>query len=197
MEDLKFTVARNLAQCRKSCGYTQLQVAEKLNYSDKAVSKWERGESLPDVAVLVELSRLYGVTLDYLVQEGNDRKTLPEPGRIRRRILVAVMSCLLVWVVAVAAYFIALMCGAKGPVWLAFVWALPADGILCVVFAGVWGNKYLRTAAVSFLLWTAALALYLSVHVPYNWSVFVLAALLQALAVFWFLLRTPRTSAHR
>ena len=58
MEDLKFTVARNLVQCRRACGYTQLQVAEKLNYSDKAVSKWERGESLPDVAVLTELARL-------------------------------------------------------------------------------------------------------------------------------------------
>lgn len=197
MEELRFTVARNLARCRRACGYTQLQVAEKLNYSDKAVSKWERGESLPDVAVLAELARLYGVTLDYLIQDANDRKAPPAPGRIRRRILVAVMSCLLVWVVAVAAYFLALMCGAKGPVWLAFVWALPADGILCVVFAGVWGNKYLRTAAVSFLLWSAALALYLSVPVPYNWSVFVLAALLQALAVFWFLLRAPRTGTRR
>lgn len=197
MEELRFTVARNLAQCRRACGYTQLQVAEKLNYSDKAVSKWERGESLPDVAVLAELARLYGVTLDYLIQDANDRKAPPAPGRIRRRILVAVMSCLLVWVVAVAAYFLALMCGAHGPVWLAFIWALPACGILCVVFAGVWGNKYLRTAAVSFLLWTAALALYLSVPVPYNWSVFVLAALLQALAVFWFLLRAPRTGTRR
>lgn len=195
MEDLKFTVARNLARCRRACGYTQLQVAEKLNYSDKAVSKWERGESLPDVAVLVELARLYGVSLDYLVREESPRKAAPVSAvRNRRRILVTVMSCLLVWVVAVAAYFLSLMCGAKGPVWLAYIWALPADGILCVVFAGVWGNKYLRTAAVSFLLWMAALALYLSVPVAYNWSIFILAALLQALAVFWFLLRTPRSA---
>ena len=56
MEDLKYTIAKNLSQCRKACGFTQLQVAEKLNYSDKAVSKWERGESLPDIAVLVELA---------------------------------------------------------------------------------------------------------------------------------------------
>ena len=52
MDDLKLTVARDLADCRRAAGLTQLQLAEKLNYSDKAVSKWERGESLPDVAVL-------------------------------------------------------------------------------------------------------------------------------------------------
>ena len=192
-----YLTADTIKTLREGRKLTQRALAEAVGVTDKAVSKWERGESLPDVAVLAELARLYGVTLDYLIQDANDRKAPPAPGRIRRRILVAVMSCLLVWVVAVAAYFLALMCGAKGPVWLAFIWALPACGILCVVFAGVWGNKYLRTAAVSFLLWSAALALYLSVPVPYNWSVFVLAALLQALAVFWFLLRVPRAGTRR
>lgn len=69
MRDLKSIVALNLVNCRKSSDMTQLQVAEKLNYSDKAVSKWERGESLPDISVLVALAKLYDVTLDYLVTE--------------------------------------------------------------------------------------------------------------------------------
>ena len=51
-EQLKQTVANNIAQLRKSKGLTQLELAERLNYSDKAVSKWERGEGLPDVLVL-------------------------------------------------------------------------------------------------------------------------------------------------
>ena len=67
-------MARNLTACRKAAGLTQMQLAEKLNYSDKAVSKWERGESLPDVAVLCELAKLYGVTLDYLVVQHADKK---------------------------------------------------------------------------------------------------------------------------
>lgn len=69
MNDLRTVVAKNLVECRKAAGFTQLQLAEKLNYSDKAVSKWERGESLPDIAVLCALAELYGVTLDYLVRD--------------------------------------------------------------------------------------------------------------------------------
>ncbi len=198
MEDLKYTIAKNLSQCRKACGFTQLQVAEKLNYSDKAVSKWERGESLPDIAVLVELAELYGVTLDFLVQDSVRKPQEPPAGRRRRRILVVAMSCILVWVVAVAVYFLALMLGAEGKGWLlTFVWAIPADCVICVVFSALWGNKYLKTLSVSLLVWTCAAALYLTVPLRYNWSFFVLAGLLQALTVFWFLLRTPRRKFKR
>ena len=69
MERIKQSVAKNITDLRRSMGMTQLELAEKLNYSDKAVSKWERGDSIPDVAVLKQISDLFGVTLDYLVSE--------------------------------------------------------------------------------------------------------------------------------
>ena len=68
MNDLKLIVAKNITELRKQHGMTQLQLAEKLNYSDKAVSKWERGESVPDVAVLVEIAELFSVRLDCRVK---------------------------------------------------------------------------------------------------------------------------------
>ena len=52
---------------------TQIELAEKINYSDKAVSKWERGESIPDVSVLLELSKLFGVSIDFLVTEHENK----------------------------------------------------------------------------------------------------------------------------
>ena len=64
MNDIKDTIAKNLTELRTRAGFTQLQLAEKLNYSDKAVSKWERGEAVPDLRVLVKLSEIYGVTVD-------------------------------------------------------------------------------------------------------------------------------------
>ena len=188
MKDLKAVVAKNLADCRRAAGFTQLQLAEKLNYSDKAVSKWERGESLPDIAVLCELAELYGVTLDYLVRE-HARK--PAVGRYkkRRRAIVSAMSCLLVWVVATAVYSVLLICGAPGALWLTFIWALPATGVVCIVFSCVWGNRYHRAVSVSALIWTLALALFLTIPVPYMWLVFVVSVPVQVLAVFWFILR--------
>jgi transcriptional regulator with XRE-family HTH domain len=69
MSDLKTIIARNIIELRRKNNMTQLELAEKLNYTDKAVSKWERGESLPDIAVLKTIADMFGVGLDYLVSE--------------------------------------------------------------------------------------------------------------------------------
>lgn len=66
---LRKTVAKNIAQYRKAHHDTQLDLATKLNYSDKSVSKWERGESLPDVYILSQIAELYGVSVSALIGE--------------------------------------------------------------------------------------------------------------------------------
>ena len=63
-EDIKQTIASNLSGYRKKAGLTQQQLADKLNYSDKAVSKWERAEAIPDVIVLKSIADIYGVKVD-------------------------------------------------------------------------------------------------------------------------------------
>lgn len=194
MEDLKQTIAQNLAACRRAAGLTQLQLAEKLNYSDKAVSKWERGESLPDVAVLYELAQLYGVTLDYLVTEHADKKpALYGAEKRRRRILIAAMSCLLALFVATLVFTLLYLFRAQADrLWLIFVWALPVCGVLCTVFACIWANRLWRAAAVSALIWSMALALFLTLSIPNSWLFFVAAVPLQILTVLWFLLLRRR-----
>ena len=67
MEDLKSIIAKNITDLRLKNGYTQIQLASILNYSDKAVSKWERAESIPDITVLKEIADLFNVTVDYLL----------------------------------------------------------------------------------------------------------------------------------
>ena len=69
MKDIKPIVAANLATLRKENGLTQAELAEKLNYSDKAVSRWEHGDTLPDINVLMQLCEFYGITLNTLVNE--------------------------------------------------------------------------------------------------------------------------------
>ena len=59
MEKLNFIIAKNLSELRRKNKLTQLEVAEKLNYSDKAVSKWEQGESLPGIEVLYKIGRAH------------------------------------------------------------------------------------------------------------------------------------------
>ena len=71
LEDIKRVIADNIALLRKGSGMTQIELAEKLNYSDKAISKWERGESVPDISVLKQIADMYGVTVDYLITPGH------------------------------------------------------------------------------------------------------------------------------
>ena len=68
-QSLEQIVAANLAELRRARGLTQAELAEKINYSDKSVSKWERGDGLPDLKVLTQLAALYGVSLDTFVTE--------------------------------------------------------------------------------------------------------------------------------
>ena len=104
MEEMKLAIAKNIAALRQASRMTQLELAEKLNYSDKAISKWERGESIPDVLVLKSIADLFGVSLDYLLETDHDQKPMPSqesPGyRHRNRKVTTTLSVLLVWTCA-------------------------------------------------------------------------------------------------
>src|SRR5574344_2079628 len=100
MENLNEVISSNIAKYRKHSGLTQLSLAEKLNYSDKAVSKWERGESLPDAFMLYTLAELFGVTLNDLADE-NERRTVDyTPDKQKKHSLITSMAVGLVWLVA-------------------------------------------------------------------------------------------------
>ena len=117
MQDMKRTVAHNISALRRAHGMTQLQLAERLNYSDKAISKWERGDSLPDIVMLKTIADLFGVTVDYLITENHPEdeaipteeataKTTAAELRHRRHTLITSMSILLVWLIATVLFVI-------------------------------------------------------------------------------------------
>ena len=101
MEPIKSTIAKNIVRLRQASGMTQAELAAKLNYSDKAVSKWERGESLPDVAVLAQIADLFQVSMDWLVRGDSigAEPAVKQRSRINRT-LVTLMSILMVWLIA-------------------------------------------------------------------------------------------------
>ena len=145
MEDVRASVSKNIARLRTAQGLTQTSLAEKLNYSDKAVSKWERGESVPDIAVLVQLADLFGVSLDELVGRAAPASGAP-PKRnaacMRRAYIVAAcLSVLLVWLIA-AIVFLALQLSGVPHGWLAFLCAVPVSGIVWLVFSRAWSGLF-------------------------------------------------------
>ena len=129
MEGLEQIVAQNLTELRKAQKWTQAELAEKLNYSDKSVSKWERGDALPDLKVLKQMADLFEVTLDYFVTENAaaEREKFEAPKSERGfRIGVELLAVCVVWLVGVSAFiFCSTYVQLRDP-WLALIWAVPA-----------------------------------------------------------------------
>lgn len=191
-KDLKEIVTSNLINYRKANNYTQANLAEKINYSDKAVSKWERGESLPDLYTLMLLTELYGITLNDLVTNEETTKIKPKKKK-NNHLTITLLSCLLVWLVATIAYVIPLIFTNIPHLWLTFIWALPVSFILLLVFSSLWGNNKTNFICVTGLILTIILStcipLYVCLSLSKVWFLFILFIPLELLNIFWFLLR--------
>lgn len=199
MDDIKLIIAKNIASLRKANGYTQITLAERLNYSDKAVSKWERGESVPEIGVLKEIADLFGVTLDYLVQKEHPVKQKPT-GKVSKHnhAFITAMSVLLVWLVATVAFVVIDLSTTTYAHWLSFVWAVPVSFVVWLVLNSVWFNRRLNFLIISLLMWSALAALYLS-FIPFGvniWLVFVIGAPGQIIVLLWSRLRYRRKNAQ-
>lgn len=182
-ENICAAIAKNIAHYRKENGDTQASLADKLKYSDKSVSKWERGEGVPDIYVLVEIAELYGITVNDLISE----KT-PAPHRVPRRILITLLSVGLVWLVASCAFFALNVFGnGFSSSWLVFIYALPVSFIALTVFSAVWFYLKYQALAVSGLVWSIALSVHLTLPLPDIYEIYIVAAVFQVLIVLWYL----------
>lgn len=161
--ELKQIFAENLSALRKKKGWTQLELAEKLNYSDKAVSKWERGESLPDVVILKQIADLFEVSVDYMLTDEHGAKEVPLSKRKRRnRIMITGISAATVWLVGCILFFSFGFVEQVSPgSWLIFLAAVPATCVVLLVFSGLWWGKKLLLTTVSILAWSTLLFIFL------------------------------------
>ncbi|MBQ8325159.1 MAG: helix-turn-helix transcriptional regulator [Clostridia bacterium] len=192
MNDIKSIIAKNIADLRLAKGMTQLELAEQLHYSDKAVSKWERGESVPEIATLKAIADLFGVTLDHLVNEHSPeekKEVAPERKyRFRNRSLVTGMCAVLVWFVALLAFVTVDLLPMEVELhWLAFVYAVPATLLLWLVFNSVWFNPRTNFIIISALVWSALGSLHVTAWVFGNniWKIYLLGIPAQLVILLW------------
>ncbi len=210
---LKKQIGRNIVSYRKRCAMTQAQLAEKLNYSDKAVSKWERGESMPDVLTLVQLAEQFDVTVnDILV----DPDALPEQTgpvvrvmgkavekklnrKADKRIILS-LSSLLVWFVALFLYVLLSILDVPKS-WVAFFYAIPADAIVLLSLRSAWKDFRWNRVLISAIMWGSLLSVFVTVLAFVDvvlwvklWQIFLLGIPGQIAILLWFRLfrKQPR-----
>lgn len=199
-DKLKKQIGANIGAYRKRMGLTQARLAERLNYSDKAISKWERGESIPDVATLVQLADVFEVSVNDLVVDPN---ALPEnTGAVERvmgkavertlkrkadkRIILA-LSSILVWFVALL-IFVVLSSLEIPKSWIAFFYAIPANAIVLLSLRSAWKDFRWNQILISGIVWGSLICFYMSFYVFMNihlWRVFLLGVPGQIAILLW------------
>lgn len=191
MEDIKPIIAKNITALRQSAKLTQIELAERLNYSDKAVSKWERGESVPDITVLKAIADMFDVTLDYLVHENPGLPAIqeePEQPKKHNRKVITALSILLVWFVAAVVFVVLDKVALDTKLHLfSFAYAVPVSMIVWLVLNTLWFSRRYNYLIISLLMWTTlgCTALLLFLLGINFWQLSILGVLGQVIIATW------------
>lgn len=200
MSELRFIVGKNIQSLRTTKGLTQQQLAEQLNYSDKTVSKWERGESLPDITVLKMIADFFEVSLDYLVEETHiterNKRRIGKAIYKRNCYIITTSSIFMVILVAVLLFGILkmLLPNTAYP-WLCYAYGVPAAMIVWLVFNSLWFNPRKNYMIVSFLVWSLLMALFCTFLAAGHkiWQVLLVGIPAQVIIILWSRLRNKDT----
>lgn len=181
-EEIKTNFSENLIKLRKSNNLTQLQLAEKLNYSDKAVSKWEVGSVLPDVETLCNISDFFGITVNDLIYKKKEKFSSK---LLKNHLFITLLSFGLVWFLSSIIYFILEEGTSLIRPWLTFIIAIPISFIVLVVFTSLWFKRIWQLLSITGLFWGLLLTIYLCIYRFDLWFIFVIGIVGQVLIVLW------------
>jgi len=187
--DLRSVIAKNITDLRKSTGLTQAELALQLNYTDKAISKWERAESMPDVTVLKGMADLFNVPISYLLEAEHS-----QPERVvksvsrhktRNHIIIALLSAASVYFIVTVLYVISglLFIAICNPSWMLYIYSTPIALTVLLIFNAIWGGRHGNLIIISLMIWALLLAIYLSFHTPNIWLVFIIGIPAQIIVI--------------
>lgn len=191
-KEIKQNIAKNISELRKANKLTQLELSEKLNYSDKAISRWERGDTLPDIDTLCKICELFGVNFEYLIS--SDPQPLPEKKlslqakanrvEVGNRLTITLLAISVVWFLATFIYVYSDIIFNRNA-WQVFIYAIPASALVAQVFNTFWGARKYAIYILSVFLWTLLVSIYIAM-LQYNiWLVFLLGIPLQVCIILW------------
>ncbi len=155
--EIKEIIGKNIQELRLKSKMTQFELAEKLNYSDKAISKWERGESTPDPEIMLALSKLFNVQIDYFYYKDHNEQYVNNTNRIKvRDLLFTILLCITVLTISTAVYLLGCFLDISNAAtyWVAFIYALPIMSIIVWLYFKRIKNKLGSLLSMSFGLWS-------------------------------------------
>lgn len=189
MKDIKEIIAKNLLSLRKKNGLTQNELAQKLNYSDNTVSRWECAEISPSIETLQKISEVYDIPLTALFEE-NATELVEKKHKSERvhKLTITLLFVSLVWFIATVVFAYGEIIFNKN-MWTLFIWAVPASFLIMIPFNEVWGTTLYKCLLTSAFLWTTLVSIYLQ-FLKYNlWLIFIVGIPAQLGIIVWIFMK--------
>lgn len=186
IDEIKLNFSQNLINLRKTKNLTQLQLAEKLNYSDKAVSKWEVGAVMPDVETLTHIAEFFGITVNDLIYK-KKKSVLRE--FYKNHVVISLFTFAMVWFVSTIIYFVLDNATILDRCWLTFIFTIPVSSIVLIVFSAIWFKRIFTYLSTTMLLWGIIVSVYLAINNFYLWFIFIIGVVGQIAISFLFALK--------
>lgn len=165
VKGVKETVRENLIKLRKEHKFTQIELAERIGYSDKAISRWETGEVNPDIETLEKLAELYGIDITVFFSEyspEHHRQEVAKESQLGRKIAVWILMGVALWYIGIMAFIYSnTFLPDSTRSWIIFIWLVPLTFVLCAVMNRFFGNAVLGIVFASLVCWTLLAAIYL------------------------------------
>lgn len=186
MKDINLIIGNNIKELRKINKMTQNDLAEKLNYSNKAVSRWESGEVIPDVQTLNNICEVFEIPIENIFKEQLPTEKVKKEYKFRmgNKMAITLLSVLLVWLIATVTYVYSRITF-NDNLWQVFIWAIPLSCIIGIVFNSIWGRKFFNFVLISILIWSTLTSIYLQ-FIEYNmWLIFIIGIPMQIGVFLW------------
>lgn len=187
MENLNYIIGNNIKELRKSLKMTQFDLAEKLNYSNKTISRWESGDIIPDVQTLNKLSELFKIPLSQMFEpDVVNKHKLHHLYRFQlgNKLSIALLFMLSIWLIAVV-IFVHSKITYNNSVWQVFVWAVPISASVGLLFNSLWGKPKYNYLIITLINWTLITSLYLSIYNYSFWMLYLIGIPIQIGIFLW------------
>lgn len=180
MKDLNIIIGTNIRELRKVNKMTQNDLAIKLNYSNKAVSRWESGEIVPDVETINKICDIFNIPIALIFEQQIDKNRLQKQTKrnVSNKVIISLLAIMAVWCLAIVGFVYSNIVFSKS-VWQLFLWAVPVSCVVGIIFNAIWGKKWLTISLISLLLWSILACIYVA-FLKYNiWLIFIVGLPIQ------------------
>ena len=188
MENLREIIATNIINLRKAKNWTQVKLARRINFSDKAVSRWEKGEVMPDIETIQRLSEVFDVPMTAIIEKQKKQQQETKTKPTKQEVLSQIFLVCEIWTILSVAYaYLNISSGLN--VWKIFLWGVPATVLLLYIVNLRHKHNVSSFVYGTIFIWTFTACLFIQMIHLHAWFFFILGIPIQGMLVVRYLVK--------